>query len=64
MEIGIDIRKVKSSLKQMVQRVEAASGILANEYRKVSGTVAIIDDIRRVISRRIGKVYQFRGQFT
>lgn len=54
-EIGIDIRMVKSSLKQMIQRVEAASGILADKYRKVSGTVAIIDDIQRVISQRIGK---------
>jgi serine/threonine-protein kinase HipA len=54
-EIGIDIRTVKSSLKQMVQRVEAASAILADEYRKECGTVAIIDDIQRVISRRIGK---------
>lgn len=54
-EIGIDIRMVKSSLKQMVQRVEAASAMLADEYRKVSGSVAIIDDIQRVISRRIGK---------
>jgi len=56
-EIGIDIRMVKSSLKQMIQRVEAASGILADEYRKVSGAVAIIDDIQRVISRRLGKAH-------
>ncbi len=54
-EIGIDIRIVKSSLRQTAERVEVAAEILADEYRTVSGTAAIIDDIQRVISRRIGK---------
>jgi serine/threonine-protein kinase HipA len=54
-EIGIDIRTVRTSFIRMMAGIDALSAQLLAEYRERFGALVILDDIARVISYRIAK---------
>ena len=54
-DIGVDIRTVKSSLADLLKRIEVESVKLSHEYDELFEKPAILSDIRHIITQRSGK---------
>jgi len=55
-EIGIGIRAVRAVFIEFMESIEAKTPQLVDEYRDEFGALVILDEIAKVISRRIAKV--------
>lgn len=54
-DIGVDIRTVKSTLTNLLKRIEVESVKLFNEYSELFEKPTILADIRNIITQRSGK---------